>query len=157
VLDVLSSLVRKSLVAVDFGETDARYRLLESTRAYASEMAQTEAADLSERHAAWVMAFVQETSDLEWTMPQQPWLARIEAEIDNIRLALGWASRAGGRPCILPRIVGQLGAFWNDAGLRAEGRRWLTWPWHRSTSRRIPSTPAGCGGPWLLIAWQGAR
>jgi predicted ATPase len=125
VLDVLSSLVRKSLVAVDFGETDARYRLLESTRAYASEMAQTEAADLSERHAAWVMAFVQETSDLEWTMPQQPWLARIEAEIDNIRLALGWASRAGGRPCILPRIVGQLGAFWNDAGLRAEGRRWL--------------------------------
>ena len=125
VLNSLASLARKSLVIVYSDESATRYDFLESTRAYALEKAQSEFAILSQRHAAWVAAFVETSVNRSWAMSQNAWLLRIERELDNIRLALEWALQSDDRTLIAGRIAEQLASFWYDAGLQAEGRRWL--------------------------------
>jgi predicted ATPase len=61
VIDVLGSLVGKSLVVADDDGSSLRYRLLESSRAYALEklVESGEQTTLAGRHARWVEAFVE--------------------------------------------------------------------------------------------------
>jgi predicted ATPase/class 3 adenylate cyclase len=125
VLNSLASLARKSLVVVYSDESATRYDFLESTRAYALEKAQPELGTLSERHAAWVTAFVEASVNRGWTISQNAWLTRIECELDNIRLALEWALAGDDPELMAARIAERLSSFWYDAGLQAEGRRWL--------------------------------
>jgi predicted ATPase/class 3 adenylate cyclase len=125
VLNSLASLARKSLVVVSSDESTTRYDFLESTRAYALEKAQQELGVLSQRHAAWVTEFVEANVNRGWTISQNAWLMRIERELDNIRLALEYALGGDDPALIAARIAERLASFWYDAGLQAEGRRWL--------------------------------
>lgn len=81
VLDILGSLVEKSLVVADV-ETD-RYRLLESMRTYAAEKLKEsgEMQLMLHRHALWAAHFVHAAS----RRPED-----ILLEKDNIRTALSW-------------------------------------------------------------------
>ncbi len=91
--DALADLVAKSLLSVELGETEARYRLLETTRAYAQEklIESGEAGELRRRHAEQYRA-VFERAESEWeTMPTPDWLAAYAGHVDNLRAALDWA------------------------------------------------------------------
>jgi predicted ATPase/DNA-binding winged helix-turn-helix (wHTH) protein len=92
VLDILYSLVDRSLVAVDGGDPP-RYRLLESAREYAwVRLGQSgEMLPTKNRHTRALTAlFEQADADL-WTMPDVPWLAQYTPELDNARAAMDWA------------------------------------------------------------------
>ncbi len=84
----VASLVTKSLVAAELGGGEGRFRLLETTRAYAlSKLAENDETDvLSRRHAADYRDF------LERTGLDRPTIARRSADyvtgIDNIRAAM---------------------------------------------------------------------
>ncbi|RZI80786.1 MAG: hypothetical protein EOP38_21410 [Rubrivivax sp.] len=92
VVDILWSLVDRSLVAVDGGDVP-RYRLLESAREYAwVKLGQSgEMTAVKNRHARALTAVFEEADIELWTTQDAPWMARYTPELDNARAAMDWA------------------------------------------------------------------
>jgi len=113
VLDLLTRLVDKSLVAADPDRHEPRYRLLETIRQYASDRLgeADEVEALRDRHLAWCVSLASAAGP-ELTGPgQSMWLARLEDELENLRAAVDWAAaRHDGRA--LWSIAGDLPFFW---------------------------------------------
>src|SRR5207249_2286736 len=93
VFDLLSRLVDKSLVSVESqSERLARFRMLETTRAYALErlQASTDWDEVCRAHAAFFVELAERADGLIRGGQQKQWLETLEAEYDNIRAALRW-------------------------------------------------------------------
>jgi predicted ATPase len=92
VLDLLTQLVDKSLVLVGEQDGDARYRLLETVRQYASEKLEEagEAGEVRGWHAAWFLALAEEAEPHLKGHQQLEWLGRLEPEHENLRSAMRW-------------------------------------------------------------------
>jgi predicted ATPase/DNA-binding winged helix-turn-helix (wHTH) protein len=93
VVDGLANLVAKSLVTLDAPEATSRWRLLETTRAYALEKlaAHGEAEDTARCHAAYFRDFFAGVAaDFSSRLPTED-LTRHGREIDNVRAALDWS------------------------------------------------------------------
>ena len=98
VLDLLSSLVNKSLVQADtVRRGEARYTLLETIRQFAREklIAADEQETLKDRHLQHFLHVTEETESKTRSPYQQLWLNWLEAEFDNIRAALTWSLEGG--------------------------------------------------------------
>ncbi len=103
VLDALDTLVDRSLVAVlapsEAGETEPRYRLLETPRAFALECLDRsgERATLQRRRALAVAAILDAAYDEYFSgrVGADDWLHQREPDLDNAREALHWARAAG--------------------------------------------------------------
>jgi len=93
VFELLAGLVARSLVLADTEGAQARYHLLETIRQYAEErLAETgETTRLRDSHARFFAALIEEAAAGLTTPAQLEWLARIHPDVDNIRVALGWA------------------------------------------------------------------
>ncbi|HWE61630.1 MAG TPA: adenylate/guanylate cyclase domain-containing protein, partial [Chloroflexota bacterium] len=134
VLDLLDQLVNKSLVVLDelpeHGD-EPRYRLLETVRHYGQEkLAATPMGEVPERvvvgdrHLGWYLALAEQAEPALVGPEQALWLARLEAEHDNLRAALRHALEHGQREPGL-RLAGALWRFWYTRGHLSEGRGWL--------------------------------
>jgi non-specific serine/threonine protein kinase len=127
VLDVLSSLVDKSLVVAETtSRAQARYRLLETIREYALEQldAAGEAGRLRHRHLDLFLARAEEAAPKLFDAYQQLWLNWLEGEHDNLRAALAWAIESGRIEAGL-RIAVALTRFWEIRGYVQEGLAWF--------------------------------
>jgi predicted ATPase len=133
VLDILCRLVDRSLVNLDDAGDEARYRLLETIRAYAVEKLAAAGGEPAARarHRAWYRWFAEHTERRfeEALDPgeQQAALDRLGAQYDNVRTALAWR---GPRPpeeeaAERLRLASALWRFWAVRGLAGEGRAWL--------------------------------
>jgi predicted ATPase/DNA-binding winged helix-turn-helix (wHTH) protein len=93
VVDNIANLVAKSLVGTDVQGASTRYRLLETTRAYAFELL-VEAGELSKaarRHAEYYcQTFEQAETELR-TRSARDWLSAYGRRIHEVRAALTWA------------------------------------------------------------------
>ena len=91
VVDVLCSLVDKSLVQVEPTNTGLRYRLLETVRQYAaeklSELGRAEAAPTCRAHADFFLALAEEASPHLSGADQARWFEVVDLEHDNLRVA----------------------------------------------------------------------
>ncbi len=129
ILDLLTSLTDKSLVVADTSDKYERYRLLESTAAYALEKlsASGRREALARRHAEYFRDRAQAAAaDERWaTGSAIAWLAGVELELDNYRAVLEWALTQGNDAVLGGAIAGALGGLWANAGLAVEGRYWL--------------------------------
>jgi non-specific serine/threonine protein kinase len=127
VLDLLASLVEKSLVVVDDRGGEPRYRLLDTIREYARDRlhASEGEAAIRRRHLAYIVALAEAGARGMEGPEQAAWAARLERELDNIRAALGWGLEADRDGEAALRVAAALSWFWF---LRhtAEGRTWLT-------------------------------
>jgi predicted ATPase/DNA-binding winged helix-turn-helix (wHTH) protein len=97
-IDCLSNLVAKSLVVRDVKSAIARYRLLDTTRAYALEKLgeSAERERIAHRHAEYYRDLF-ERAETEWRVrPAAEWLGEYAWRIDNLRAALDWAFSADG-------------------------------------------------------------
>lgn len=126
VIDVVSSLVDKSLLQANFTSDPTRYELLESTREYARQkLIEDDALESTVR--AHALAYTQLASDLEaaWrTMPDSEWTPRAEAELPNWRPALRWALGMQRDVVLGKRLAAALRPAW--AGLApSEGLGWI--------------------------------
>ena len=94
VLDVLSSLVDKSLVT---RTGTGRYRLLETIRMYALEKLEAAGSTAAARdaHAAYFLALAEEGEPHLYTGAQLVWFPRFLSEHDNLIAALRWAVDQG--------------------------------------------------------------
>ena len=119
-LDVLQSLVDKSLVRVREGE---RFWMLETIREYAAErLAESGEEDESLRaHAEHFVALAEEAQPNLRGSPKE-WLDRLELEHDNLRAALDWLDASGETELAL-RGAAALWRFWSMRGYVREGRR----------------------------------
>jgi predicted ATPase/class 3 adenylate cyclase len=110
--DALAHLVDKSLVQLD--DRSRRYLMLETMRQFAVERARA-AAELDavrDRHTTWIVDFL---SGLDLKMLEDPALAAIDADYENIRTALESAITAGSTTQAVT-IVDSLAQFWTIAG-----------------------------------------
>jgi predicted ATPase/class 3 adenylate cyclase len=127
VLDLLSSLADKSLIVADTAGERARYRLLETTRAYALEKlaADGERERLARRHAEYFHDHAEANYQKPYSASTPGTVADMELELDNCRAALDWALKDGHDVALGAELAGALGRIWWDRGLEAEGRYWV--------------------------------
>ena len=126
VLDLLASLTDKSLVVADTAGEYERYRLLESTRAYALEKL-TRAGErerVARLHGEYFRAQAQ-AADERYGRSPAAWLASVEFELDNHRAVLEWALKDGCDTALGGAVAGALGRLWFHGGLAVEGRYWI--------------------------------
>jgi predicted ATPase/class 3 adenylate cyclase/DNA-binding CsgD family transcriptional regulator len=128
VLDVLSLLVDKSLVVadVDDDEPDARYRLLETVRAYAAARldAAGEETATRDRHRDQFLTLAEGAEVHCGQADEREWTTVVAREYPNLQAALSW-SRERRDAEGLSRIAAGLIVFWSSHGPVDEGNRWL--------------------------------
>ncbi len=127
ILDLLTSLVDKSLVNVETQGRETRYGLLGTVRQYGLDrlLEAGDAIEVRQRHRNWYLSLA-ERADAELRGPEQTlWARRLEAEHDNLRAALEWSTQDESSPEPGLRLVWSLMWFWNTCGYVIEGRQWL--------------------------------
>jgi predicted ATPase/predicted Ser/Thr protein kinase len=128
ILDLLDHLVDKSLLTPEEGcDGTARYRLLETLRAYGKERLRRAGGwdEYVGRHGEFYRALA-EQGEPELLGPEQAsWLNRLEEEHDNLRQAIEVANEAGDAARGLS-LCTSLWRFWWIRGLWQEGNRRLT-------------------------------
>jgi predicted ATPase/class 3 adenylate cyclase len=111
-LDVLGSLVAKSLVNLAEGVGTVRYRLLETVRAYAEErlLDSGDAAAVRAKHRDWYLAWI-ESLPVDELVGILGAGARLEGDGDNLQTAINW-SRQEERPDLVVRIASRMIGYW---------------------------------------------
>ena len=132
VLDLLGQLLNKSLASVEAQVgPSTRYRMLETIRQYAHEklMEAGEATQARQQHLHYYLELSEKLGGRLRGPEQGPLLDLLEAELDNLRLALEWSLESREQPVWSIeaglRIASALLWFWHPRGRHVEGVRWL--------------------------------
>jgi predicted ATPase/DNA-binding winged helix-turn-helix (wHTH) protein len=124
VIDCVANLVAKSLVTTDFAGVKLRYRLLETTRAYALEkLVQAGEFDaVARRHGRHHLDLFEAAEAEAGTRPTDEWLADDGPRIDNVRAALDWAFSPAGDASIGVALTAATVPLWMHLSLMDECR-----------------------------------
>ncbi|MBI3149320.1 MAG: winged helix-turn-helix domain-containing protein [Betaproteobacteria bacterium] len=146
-VELLADLVDRSLVSVE-GTANPRYRLLESTRSYARDKlaAAGEMPALAQRQARLMGELFETAYDDFWRLSEAEFVARYEAEIDNLRAALDWALVH--EPAQAVALSGASARLWRALSLHPEALRRL----HAASTHAAAATPEQAGRLWEGIA-----
>ena len=157
VLDVLASLVAKSLVNADTQGSEARYWLLETTRQYARDRLEEsiEAARVRRRHRDWYLALAQRAQPHRRGPEQRLWLTRLEREHDNLRAGLDYSQREQDGAETELRFTEALAWFWIVHGHWSEGRTRLEGALSRNGDVLAPALPRALESAAFLAERQG--
>jgi predicted ATPase/DNA-binding CsgD family transcriptional regulator len=123
VLPIIARLVDKSLLVSGSGiGGEARFRMLETVREYATEkLNQSGESDRIRRlHFRHFAALGNRARDELHGAHQAEWLDRLDQELENLRAALEWS--VGANPARGLKLAGDVGWFWIMHGHYAEGR-----------------------------------
>jgi len=125
VLDIITSLVEKSLLRVEDGDDGARYRMLETIRDYAHEKLtmRGERMPLGIAHCTYYFSMAKAANRESQGAEQAEWTRRIEAELDNLRAAITLTLDASVDPVIAVKIEVALMWFRILRGYASEGRK----------------------------------
>jgi predicted ATPase len=145
---VLDALLAKSLLdRRDQVDGSTRLVMLETIRHYALRQLDEdpETGAVRRRHCDYYLRLVEQNVVRLSTYDDQPALAVLDAEIDNVRSSLSWAIQAA--PYAGLRLAGQLGKYW---WIRSdpEGMQWLDVAL-RSAGERAPLIDRACASYWL--------
>src|SRR5579875_1414091 len=125
-LDLVSSLLDKSLLQVSRGQDAPRLQFLETIRAFGLECL-VEAGELraaAQAHASYFLRVAETTAPELYGPSQAAWLATLAREHDNFRAALRWLLESRASEQVL-RLCVALARFWTIRGYVVEGREWL--------------------------------
>ncbi|MEU8071859.1 BTAD domain-containing putative transcriptional regulator [Micromonospora sp. NPDC048169] len=122
VLDLLTALTEKSLLVAAAGDVAPRYRMLGTIKEYAAQrLAEAGEADAVRRaHLAYFTELAETAEPRLRRADQLTWLARLDAEHDNITAAMRGALSAGEGPEAM-RLSAGAGWYWWLGGHRTEG------------------------------------
>jgi predicted ATPase/DNA-binding winged helix-turn-helix (wHTH) protein len=126
-VDGLADLVAKSLVAAEVSGGESRFRLLDTTRAYALQKLREsgELDQLGRRHTEYFLA-VFRRAEAEWeTRSGTEWLADYGWQINNLRAALDWAFSPAGEVSIGAALVAAAVPLWMHLSLLEECGSWM--------------------------------
>ncbi|WP_165225939.1 ATP-binding protein [Affinirhizobium pseudoryzae] len=124
VAELLSNLVDKSLVSADVTHDEVRFRLLDTTREYASERLRQadESAIFSHQHAAYFLSLL--TTEIQ-QRPDET-IAHLRLDIDNVRVALDWSFSEVGDVDIAVALAIAAADLMTDLSLMAECTKWAS-------------------------------
>ena len=149
VFDLLARLVDKSLVLAEEQGGVARYRLLETVRQYAlTKLAASGEADaIRQLHAEYYLAMAEQRipnyAALAWLdRAALAWLDRMEAEHDNLRVALAWGQATGGNAEQNLHLASAAFSLWVFHGYWREAQVWLEGALAASDMEGAQLTPA---------------
>ena len=123
-LDLVTSLVDKSILIRTESHNVVRFRMLEILREYGRQQIEETAEyhELRRRHADWYRGLAREAFD-NWFSPRQlDWIARIQREMPNFREAMEFSLSEDGEAAL--GIAAALQPFWMCRGMLRESRRW---------------------------------
>jgi predicted ATPase/DNA-binding SARP family transcriptional activator len=125
VLEGLAALVDESLVRQVDGD-EPRFSMLETVREYSLERLAASGIEdeVRRRHLEHFLAFAEEAEPQLVAKDQGVWLARCDAEHDNVRAAIAYALDSGDGDDAL-RLAVALRHYWQLHGHLAEGRQAL--------------------------------
>ena len=125
VVDLLQSLVEKSLVMLDQRDENTRYQVLETIRDYAHEKLEQsgELAAIAVLHCQHYFALAKAAREGLRGAEQADWIYRVETELDNVRAAMALALAGGIDPIIAVKIAVAMQGFWILRGYSTEGRK----------------------------------
>lgn len=105
---------------------ESRFTMLEIIREFALVQlrASGELDVMQRRHALHFADWAARAEEALNGPDQAAWLAQLEQEADNLRVALAWLLANGPLP-VAAGMACALGAFWQRHGHYSEGRRWL--------------------------------
>ncbi len=131
VLDGLTRLADQSLIAAEpedpgVAQGGLRYRMLEPIRLYAAERleASGEADDARRRHAATFRALAERAATALKGHAQAAWMARLEAELANLRAAMAWMTERAAWEDVAA-LSYALWIFWTMRGYINESRGYV--------------------------------
>jgi predicted ATPase/DNA-binding CsgD family transcriptional regulator len=158
VLDLLASLVNKSLVEAEEVLGRERYRLLETIRQYAQQKLHDarETEMLRARHLAHYLGQAEQAEPELFGPSQDEWFELLEADLDNVRQALTWSLAEGRQPNDVLRLTASLWCFWHLGLHHAEGLRFL----ERALAGELEPSPTvararALGRAAYLASWTG--
>jgi predicted ATPase/class 3 adenylate cyclase len=124
VIDLLASLVEKSLVMVEQPDGETRYRLLETISDYARErlIKRDDVAATAARHCNYFLGFAQTAKKNLAGRDQAQWMRRLEAELDNLRAAIALSLTDAIDDTLAVKLQVALMRFWMLRGYSSEGR-----------------------------------
>ena len=126
IVDLMTSLVEKSVLIREEYSYGVRYRLLDTIRQYGREKLERsgEAEEIRRRHANYLLELAEEAGP-ELKGPRQgEWLERLETEHGNLRAAMRLMLEEGETEAGA-RFAWALCLFWFHRGHQDEGRRWI--------------------------------
>jgi predicted ATPase/DNA-binding winged helix-turn-helix (wHTH) protein len=126
--DAVANLVAKSLVATEAGDRHMRYRLLDSTRAYAfGKLLESGEADRCARlHAHYYVRFLERADAPPSSGAPGHGLARHAAHIGNVRAALEWAFSTHGDRAIAIALAVAAAPLLLELSLLTECHEWTS-------------------------------
>jgi len=126
VLEGIASLVDKNLVRTISRSRESRYSMLETIREYARLRLErdTAAEQVRNSHAEYFLLFAERAARQLHGPDQMEWLDALEADYENLQLALRWFMGSG-RADHAARMCISLEWFWYRYGHLADARRWL--------------------------------
>jgi non-specific serine/threonine protein kinase len=156
VLDGLGALVDHNLVR-QREQTDGtpRFEMLETIREYGLErLAESgEAGDARRRHARYFVELAERAAPNLNGPQQRIWLDHLEAEHDNLRVALGWAIEHDPEAAL--RAAGGIWEFWRVHSHLSEGRRWLDAALANGSTAPASVRATALDTAGGLASWQG--
>lgn len=135
-LDLVASLVARSLVVADTAGDEARYRLLEPVRQFAADKLQLRAGrsnDACERYLRYLVGIAEVAEESILGGPDMPSLRSLDSELANIRALLPWAFAHSRKHAT--RLAVALIWFVYIRSLYDEGIQWAETAMQMSTGR----------------------
>ncbi|WP_063127357.1 protein kinase domain-containing protein [Nocardia fusca] len=159
VLDVLSSLVDKSILIREETDGVVRFRMLQTLRDYGRESLREAGreGELRRRHREWYERLCAEAT-AGWISAEQPrWIARLAREQPNLREALEYCLAEDTEAAVDAglRTAAGLFEFWNFRGLYGEGRSWMQRMLARSGWHSVPNRIEALCAAGKLAAMHG--
>jgi non-specific serine/threonine protein kinase len=155
VLDDLTTLVEESLLRAEEGPGgEPRFGMFETLREFVVDQleASGEAEEIRRRHAGYFLSLAEQAEPEVMGPNQATWIARLEADLDNLRAALAWYERT--EPAVGLRLAGSQWLFWAVRGHLEEGSSWL----NRLLTAAGTTAPDGVRAQslfaWGTLAWS---
>jgi predicted ATPase len=126
IFDAMASLVEKSLIVTRLDDGQQRYRLLDTTRAYALEKLEEydELDVFSGRHAKYVAEFLESQREMMLALPRARRTAAYSDQLSDIRAALEWSFGPHGDDEIATRLAAASSQVFLELSLLIECQAW---------------------------------
>ncbi|MEV7013135.1 AAA family ATPase [Streptosporangium sp. NPDC051022] len=148
IMDLVTSLVEKSILLSESTSSGHRYRLIDTLRQYGEEWLEKlgETTRIRQRHRDYYLKLAKQSEEAWSGARQVYWYVRMRHEHDNIRVALDHCLTTPGEVQSGLTLLSSLWFMWVACGLAREGRLYL-----EKTLQLAPQpSPERCKALWVL-------